>query len=81
VKPPCVFTKHHWHSLAVKRGFVDEDGLIGLHEFSGIVRACLYKYHIHQLNFTISDKNSSRELVSVARSAFTRVIHCFASCH
>lgn len=66
--PKCVWTRQHWQDLVVKAGLVDEQQTIGVEEFGVVLRCCLYRFHLGQLNMTLLDKHSSRELVSCARA-------------
>jgi hypothetical protein len=65
VKPQCEFTPEHWRQLVVKRGLADSNNTIGIREFYSVLRECLYKYHVGQLNKTICENDGD---VSVAQA-------------
>lgn len=68
VTPKCVWTRQHWQDLVVNAGLMDEKQTVGVEEFGAVLRCCLYRFHLGQLNMTLLDKHSSRELVSCARA-------------
>jgi len=68
VKPKCVWTRQHWQDMVESPGLADAGQTIGGEEFCAVLRCCLYRYHLDQLNRTLLDKHSSRELVSCARA-------------
>eukprot|EP00277_Geminigera_cryophila_P040042 CAMPEP_0173112316 /NCGR_PEP_ID=MMETSP1102-20130122/45922_1 /TAXON_ID=49646 /ORGANISM="Geminigera sp., Strain Caron Lab Isolate" /LENGTH=600 /DNA_ID=CAMNT_0014013317 /DNA_START=71 /DNA_END=1869 /DNA_ORIENTATION=+ len=68
VKPQCIFTRFHWQTLCEEPGLLEGDGKVGVVEFAAVMRTCLYTYNVSQLNLTLADQHSTRELVSVARA-------------
>jgi len=68
VLPQCVLTPKHWANLVEKPGLADAAGRIGRREFQSLIRACLYKYHLDQLNRTLGDRDTGKDMASVARA-------------
>jgi hypothetical protein len=41
-----VFEAEHWQGLVLQRGLADDDGCIGIKEFSSLLYGCLLKFHV-----------------------------------